>query len=130
MRGLLVVALVAVVAAAPDASADNAPKPAPVTVVAHGPKTIKVRLSVGKSMPCDASSNRQLYTGPMKAGEQLVWPFHEACACLEQTYDDFPETGWGAPILRCRPNFCINGYCVPDTRFPIHFDIESKRPTG
>ncbi len=125
MRVLLVAAVL--VALARDASAQSE-TPANVIVIAHGPKTIKVRLSVGRSQPCDASSNRQLYTGPMKAGEHLVWPFHEACACLEQTYDDFPETGWGASQLRCRPNYCIGSYCVPDTRFPIQFDISSKRP--
>jgi len=128
MRGWVLVSLFAAVAVATDANADAPPQPAPVVVIAHGPKTIKVRLSVGSSMPCDAMSNRQLYTGPMKPGEHLVWPFHEACACLEQTYDDFPETGWGAPLLRCRPKICYGQYCVPDTSFPVHFDIDSKRP--
>jgi hypothetical protein len=125
MRAFVLVGIVALAVVARDASAEA---PAPVTVIAHGPKTIKVRLSVGRSTPCDASSNRQLYTGPMKPGEHLVWPFHEACACLEQTYDDFPDAGWGSPLLRCRPQFCIGGYCGPDTRFPIQFDVHSKRP--
>lgn len=128
MRRLLALGLLAAIAIARDAAADAPAQPAPVVVIAHGPKTIKVRLSVGRSTPCDAMSNRQLYTGPMKPGEHLVWPFHEECACLEQTYDDFPETGWGAPLLRCRPKICIGEYCGPDTRFPIQFDIDSKRP--
>lgn len=108
-----------------DATADE---PARVIVYAHGPKTVKIRLSVGRTTPCDSSSNRQIYTGTIKAGEQLDAPFHEACACLEQTYDDFPDTGWGTPLLRCRPQVCIGGFCGPDTRYPIHFDVHSKRP--
>ncbi len=111
---------------APDAVADG---PAPVTVIQHGPKTIKVRLSVGATTPCDSSANKQLYTGPMKPGEHLVWPFTEACACLEQTYDDFPEVGWSTPLLRCRPKTCIGQWCGPDYRYPISFDVYSKRPS-
>jgi len=117
--------LCAALALAGDARANE---PAHVVVYAHGPKQVKIRLSVGRSTPCDASSNRHLYTGPIKGGEELSIPFHEACACLEQTYDDFPDTGWGTPLLRCRPQVCINGFCFPDSSVPVHFEIHSKRP--
>lgn len=122
MRAALVLFLLAIAADA------RASEPAHVVVYAHGPKKVKIRLSVGRSTPCDASSNRHLYTGPINAGEELSIPFHEACACLEQTYEDFPDTGWGTPLLRCRPQVCINGFCGPDVSVPIYFEIASKRP--
>ena len=121
-------ALVALVALSTLGGGASANGPAHVIVYAHGPKKVKIRLSVGRSTPCDASSNRQLYTGPINGGEELSIPFHEACACLEQTYEDFPDTGWGSPLLRCRPQVCINGFCGPDTSVPIYFEMHSKRP--
>ncbi len=104
------------------------PAPAAVFVYQEGPKAIKVRLSVGKTSPCDSSSNRQIYLGWMQRQEMLEVPFTEACACVEHTYDDFPEVGWSQPILRCRPNVCLNGYCWPDSSIPVHITISSKRP--
>ena len=107
----------------------RASAPAAVFVFQEGPKAIKVRLAVGKTAPCDSAANRQIYVGWMKAQEMLEVPFHEACACVEQTYDDFPEVGWSQPILRCRPNVCLNGICWPDTSVPVTITLHSKRPS-
>jgi len=97
-------------------------------VTQQGPKQIRIRLSVGSSTPCDSTANRKLYEGPMKAGDVLAVPFTEACACLEQTYDDFPDVGWGTSLLRCRPKVCTGIWCVPDPRVPLYFSVQSKRP--
>lgn len=121
-------ALPLLVAALTVAGGAHADEPAHVVVYSHGPKTVKIRLSVGRSTPCDATSNRHLYTGPIKQGEELSIPFHEACACLQQTDEAFPDLGWGTPLLRCRPQICVNGFCRPDTSFPVHFEIHSKPP--
>ncbi len=120
--------LVAFAAVGHDAAAGETDGPAPVVVTQKGPKAVKIRLSVGSATPCDSTANRHVYTGPIKPGEQMVVPFTEACACLEQTYDDFPDVGWGSPLLRCRPKICHGAWCVPDARVPIYFDVQSKRP--
>lgn len=79
------------------------PPPAPISVSMVGPKAVRVRVAIGVSMPCDSSNNGKLFDGKVEPGWSQTWVASAACVCIEQTYESFPDVGWGDPFLACRP---------------------------
>ncbi len=77
---------------APSAEADDVS--IPVTLTSAGPKAFKVRLADGAVLPCDSKENTLLFEGKLEPGASVRSTSKRGIVCIQQTYDDFPETGW------------------------------------
>jgi len=106
------------------------PPPGPMHLLQAGPKTIRVRVAAGNVQPCDSGSNRILYDDTLKPNATLDFMVSAGCICVEQTYDDFPDTDWSQSHLECRPQKCEGSppVCYPDATGLIDVTVYSSRP--
>jgi hypothetical protein len=68
-----------------------------------GPKAVRVRISAGTTLPCDSTANTPIFEGKVQPGWTATWMVSTSAVCIEQTYDNFPDVGWGDPWLAWRP---------------------------
>jgi hypothetical protein len=101
MRGrysVSVVMLLATGSLAHDAPADTTP-PTRVTVAVTGHGQIRLIVADGASRPCDASSNRVLFSGHAAAGDEIGLASTTGSVCVDHTYGSMRESEWaGASI--------------------------------
>jgi len=117
------------VAADAGAESDSA---VPVVVTLLGPSSVRVRVSEGRAMPCNASESRLLIDGKFDPGEVLRAASIDDCVCVQQTYEPFTESDWSEPRLVCRAMNCeklkSDWRCKPAPDPTIRIDVASKRP--
>jgi hypothetical protein len=105
-----------------------------VTVHSLGPKAIRIRIAEGTAYPCESSSNVQLFTGKIEPGATIDIASATECVCIDQTYEPFPDTGWGTSRFQCRPIICDHpgkgAKCKPDPDQTIRIEVRSTPPTG
>jgi hypothetical protein len=92
----------------------RADPPAPFFITATNTRApIRVQIAEGRTMPCDASSNRSLYDGWLAPGGALEGTIggESACICVRNTTEAFPKNGWSGSRLACRP--CRGRPCRP-----------------
>jgi hypothetical protein len=75
-----------------------------VTVISVGPKAFRVRLRAVSTIPCDDPDNARLFEGLVQPGETLRLKSPRPLVCLQQTFDDWPDIGWG-------PWWFASGWC-------------------
>ena len=100
MRGtpLLLPVVLLALAVAPDAPADSTPA-TPVTVDVVGKGKIRLLVADGSSRPCDASGNRVLFSGYVRAGDTIKVAASTGSVCVDHTYGAMRESQWaGANI--------------------------------
>jgi hypothetical protein len=86
-----------VVALAHDAPADLRSTPVTVDVVGKG--RIRLVVADGSSRPCDASDNHVLFSGHVKAGDEIKVASATGSVCVDHTYGSMRESQWaGANI--------------------------------
>ncbi len=111
MRLLVAFVAFSALLVATDARADP---PAPFVVTANNVKAaVRVQVSEGRTLPCDASANRMLFDGQLPPGEAIqgmIGP-ESACICVRSTIEGFSRNGWGSSRLACRP--CVGRVCRP-----------------
>ena len=66
----------------------------PVTIHSIGPKAFRIRIADGFVVPCDSASNVKLYEGKLEPGATVSLTSHAATVCVQQTNEDWPDTGW------------------------------------
>jgi hypothetical protein len=95
---LVPVLLVAIAVPVRNAPADpNDATPVAVTVVGTG--EIRVMVSDGASLPCDASTNQMLFNGHVEAGADVTVASLTGSVCVDHTYGELRECQWaGASI--------------------------------
>ena len=103
------------------------PPPAPVSVTMTGPKAVRVRVAVGTAAPCDSSANTPIFEGKVAPNWGNTWMVASACICVEQTYDDFPDTSWGQARIECRP-MVMGPYGWMRSNDPIFVSLTSTPP--
>ena len=103
------------------------PPPAPVSVTMTGPKAVRVRVAAGVTAPCDSSANTQIFEGKVAPGWGNTWLVSTACICVEQTYEDFPDVGWGEAHIECRP-MTLTPYGWMRSNDPIFVTLTSTPP--
>jgi len=112
-----------------DAAADAV---TPVVITMLGPGTVRIRIALGSTFPCDSGDNRRLIEGKYGPGEVVRTSTPDRCVCLQQTYEPFTDIEWSAPLTVCRPQICTRSgrgkKCVPAPDPTIRFGIHSKRP--
>lgn len=86
------------------------PPPAPITLVVTGPAAIRVRLTAGVGMPCDASMNQKIFDAKAKPGFASTWLVSSTCFCVEHTTVAFPDVEWVPPRIECRPMVLVGGW--------------------
>jgi hypothetical protein len=70
-----------------------------VTVHVVGKGKIRLVVADGSSRPCDASDNRVLFDGHVKAGEEIKVAAATGSVCVDHTYGSMRESQWaGANI--------------------------------
>jgi hypothetical protein len=124
---LLSVVLEAPIAAQAEAIATK------VSVHSVGPKTFRVRLAAGFVLPCDASSNTILFEGPISADSTIRITGPDGFVCVQQTYEDFPDVGWGLGFIAWGDCYGWGGkkngpYCVRSSDGQIHVTLRSTPP--
>src|SRR5580658_979425 len=63
-----------------------------VTVVGTG--EIRVMVSDGASLPCDASTNQMLFNGHVEAGADVTATSLTGSVCVDHTYGELRESQW------------------------------------
>jgi hypothetical protein len=98
-RGYLAIALTTLgLSLAPDSPADFV-TPTSVTVNVVGKGKIRLVVADGSSRPCDASGNHVLFSGHVKAGDEIKVAAATGSVCVDHTYGSLRESQWaGANI--------------------------------
>jgi hypothetical protein len=130
LRGLVVALwLPTTMLSAGDAVAEGV---TPVVITMLGPGTVRIRVALGSTFPCDSGDNRRLVEGKYRSGEVVRTSTPDRCVCVQQTYEPFSDIEWSAPSTVCRPQICTRSgrgqKCVPAPDPTIRLSIHSKRP--
>lgn len=75
----------------------------PLMVVQRGPDPVRVRISTGRTLPCDSSSNRMLIDRRVESGEVVRTTALSNCVCFQQTYAPLADSDWSTPQRVCSP---------------------------
>jgi hypothetical protein len=95
--------------------------PVTLTVVGHG--EIRLVVADGASRPCDASDNRVLFDGHVRAGDEIKLSSTTGSACVDHTYGALRASQWaGASIWS-------GGAAWPGVHEPsIHGTVSTDEP--
>jgi hypothetical protein len=72
----------------------GADRPVFITVVGHG--SIRLRLSVGSTAPCDSADDRMLFDGWIGPG-RYVWSTGADAVCFQHTFGALRQSNWSEP---------------------------------
>jgi hypothetical protein len=102
-----------------------------VEITFLGPGPVRLRVAQGVTFPCDSTNNRVLVDGKFNPGEVARTTTVDACVCVQQTFEPFPDEDWSQSGLACRPLNCTGAgrakRCVPALDPTIRLQIRSKR---
>jgi hypothetical protein len=85
----------------------------PVLITGMGPKTIRIEVAAGKTLPCDSSRNIPLWSGKLEPGAALSFSSPYPDICFRQTFDNFPDVNWSTPHVYSAVMYCTRpGACV------------------
>jgi len=103
----------------------------PVELTMLGPNAVSVRVAQGTTQPCDSGDNRMLVRGKFAPGAIVRATSPDACVCVQQTYDSFPDIDWAPGAIVCRPQICQGvgraRRCFPAPDPTIRIGIRSAR---
>jgi hypothetical protein len=103
----------------------------PVVITMLGPGAVRLRVAKGSTLPCDSGDNQMLVEGKFAPGELVRTSTPEACVCVQQTYEPFPDIDWAEGALVCRPQICTwagrSKRCIPAADPTIRISVRSKR---
>ncbi len=128
-RGLVLASCCLLTSSAANA---GAPSVTPIELTMAGPEAVSVRVARGTTLPCDSGDDRVLVRGKFNAGEVVRASTTDACVCIQQTYQPFPDVDWAPAGVVCRPQSCVGAgkakRCVPMKDPTIRLRIQSQRP--
>jgi hypothetical protein len=96
---------------------------APIMVTVDVPKPVRMRVSSGPALPCDSSTNVPLFEGTVTPRSQFSIANDAVCACWQHTDPAFPDNGWSAPQVTCRPRHCRGRRCFAEMDRPIYITV-------
>jgi len=98
-RRYLVIAVITLgISLAPDSPAESLTSTS-VTVNVVGKGKIRLVVADGSSRPCDASDNHVLFSGHVRAGDEIKVAAATGSVCVDHTYGSLRESQWaGANI--------------------------------
>ncbi|GAC1394708.1 MAG: hypothetical protein NVSMB47_04050 [Polyangiales bacterium] len=102
----------------------------PIVIRNVGPKRLRVRVASGNVAPCDSLADESIFSDTLKPGAVVERALTVGeCVCVEQTYEPFPDVGWGQARFQCRPVICHGSgkarLCRPDPDPTIRIDLSS-----
>lgn len=104
----------------------------PVVVKSLGPKSMRVRISAGQTLPCDSSANDKIFEGKLDPGWSITVYTASLSVCVEHTYHDFPDVHWSQGDIEWRPMICTwygkYKHCVPAPDPTIRVNVDSTPP--
>lgn len=105
--------------------------PTPIVITILGPSAVRLRIANGSTLPCDSGDDQMLVAGKFAPGDLVRTSTSEACVCVQQTYEPFPDVDWAEGSLVCRPQICTwagrSKRCVPAADPTIRIWVRSKR---
>ncbi len=99
----------------------------PVEVSLRTRAPVRVRISEGATVPCDASTNRVLFDGWLADQAVFRTTIASETICVEHTWDDYPRAGWAPAGLAHRPKICLGRRCVPAPDPTIRVALDATR---